>query len=466
VEQIYRSSRHLSALIDDILDLAAVGANQLGLVLEQVEVGDVVNDAISIVEALFRARNLELKVEIDPQLPRLLLDPTRVRQVLLNLLTNASRYTRMGGVVVRVFRIDDVIQVSVQDTGEGIAAEDVPRVFQEFGRIDRAGSYTQDGTGLGMPLSKRLVELHGGEMWLESELSVGTTFYFTLPISLTSSTRLAAVERHGTMPHGEHSACRKGLLVYDTDPLLLHTLRRHLEGYDIVGVGEDDLLPTLIERYEPVALVADERGSTGCGVRLSGPAGLPPNLPIIEFPLRSGLASTERLGVYDYLLKPVTRPRLLSAINGLAEDIESVLVVDDDPQLVELLCRMLESVREGILVDRAFNGDDALRRIQLHRYDLVLLDLVMPGTDGMAVLDTLRKDQLLADVPVIVVSGRDYLEHAGGAHSLSVNRGDSFTGAELLHYLQVLVDTLPIPSSLHRERVLPPLSAQAALPVS
>jgi len=453
VEQIYRSSRHLSSLIDDILDLAAVEAHKLSIVLEQASIRDVVTEAVGIVEALFRAKNLDLRVDVAPDLPRVYLDSTRVRQILLNLLTNASRHTLHGGVTVKAYLVDDEIQLSVADTGVGIAADDIPKVFQEFGRIEGAIVETKGGTGLGMPLSKRLVELHGGHMWLDSVPGKGSVFYFTLPVSSEPATRLARLDREGGLPRGEYSACRKGLLVHDADPLLLHTLRKYLDGYDIVGLQADKTLGALVDEYKPIAIIADSRDTHTPDGGQPDSVVVSTNLPVVEFPLRTSLARADQLGIRDYLLKPVARPQLLAAVDGLDAHTETVLVVDDDPQLVELIVRMLESGCDGVQVDRAYSGDDALAGMRHRRPDLVLLDLVMPGTDGLGVLRTMRNDPFLSNIPVIAVSGRDYLELAGGAHSLAVRRAEKFSGAELLKCLQSLVDAMPTLPAPQPERV-------------
>ena len=184
VEQIYRSSCHLESLIDDILDLSALDARRFGLTTEEVDISEVITEAVSVMEALFSAKGLYLRTDLDPDLPLLRLDPTRIRQVLLNLLSNASRFTSEGGVTVTARLVDGGVQVTVADTGVGIAPEDVPKVFEEFRQVDGSSRRSYEGTGLGVPLSKRLVELHGGRMWLESSLGQGTTFYFVLPVEL------------------------------------------------------------------------------------------------------------------------------------------------------------------------------------------------------------------------------------------------------------------------------------------
>jgi len=446
VDQIYRSSCHLASLIDDILDLSALDARRFGLTLEDVDVGALIAEVVSVMEALFHAKGLYLRVDLSPDLQRVRLDPTRIRQVLLNLLNNASRFTRQGGVTISAHQRDREIQVAVTDTGVGIAPQDVPKVFEEFRQVDGSPHRNHDGTGLGIPLSKRLVELHGGRMWLESAPGQGTTFYFTLPTVV--GTPLAVAQQSEGVPATPPTrpAHRRSVLAAQPGPLLLHTLRRHIDGYDVVGVPQRAALPDLIDKHQPVALIVDSQGESTFASVEGWSSDVPTDLPVVGFPQRDSLGSARALGVRDYLIKPVTRQRLLDAVDRLGGDVHNVLIVDDDPRLVELLGRMLESAGPGYRPIKTFGGEDALARMRRDRPDLVLLDLIMPEVDGLAVLKAMRADPSLVDVPVILVSAHEYpeIEQVEGGHTLGLVRRKGFTTAEMLHCLQALLDALPL----------------------
>lgn len=433
IEQIHQSSRHLASLIDDVLDLSALDARKLGLTVAETDIRSVIEDAMGLVGNLYRAKKLDLNVEVAVDLPGVRIDAVRIRQVLINLLTNASRFTYSGGVTITARQINDVIRVAVADTGIGIAPEDASKVFEDFGQVDGSTTRKHDGTGLGVPLSKRLVELHGGQMWLESHVGLGSTFYFTLPLAPQTS----RVERVGSYPVPS-SGYRKVLLAVEPDPLLLRLLRRHLSGYDIIEVKRRADLAALVKQHQPFALLVDSPD------RAEWQADAPRDLPIISVSLPGSLQSAQSLGIANFLLKPVSRDELLNAIAALGHPIREVLVVDDDPQLVDLFNRMLQSAGEAYHTIRAFGGKDALERLHNQPVDLVLLDLLMPEVDGLMVLRAMKEDAALARIPVIVISAL-YPETTQTARGLFVQlvcaQGGSIS--ETLSVVQALIGALP-----------------------
>jgi signal transduction histidine kinase/CheY-like chemotaxis protein len=446
IEQIYRSSRHLSTLIDDILDLSALEVHQLGLVVEETNVQNVIDEAVAVVHDLYRAKHLYLKIDPASDLPSSCIDTTRIRQVLLNLLSNAIRFTRVGGVTVRTRLVDGDIQVSVADTGIGIAPQDMSRVFEEFGQVDGATSRKHEGTGLGVPLSKRLVELHGGRMWLESQPGVGTTFHFALPV-MSDSLRSRVSPELARSSLGKGAVLpgyRKALLAVEPDPLLLRTLRRHLSTFDVMEVKDSDDLPALIDHYQPVALLVDVSGQPALTAQPAWAAQMPPDLPLITVSMPGSLNSARALGIQNYLIKPISRDQLLDAIACLEQAVRTILIVDDDPQLVELLSRMLQSSGEGYRILKAFGGAEALALLNQQSVDLVLLDLVMPDIGGLDVLQAMKQDPLLAGLSVIVISAQPPEE--AGPHTglfFQVVRPKSTSVTEVLTCLKGLLEGLP-----------------------
>jgi len=182
LEVIQRNGRHLADLINDVLDLSQIESRQMKLNREYVSLPQIVDAATVAVQPLFASKSLSLHIDLAPHLPLIYADPMRIREVIINLLSNAGRFTEEGGVVLRAWRSEDDIIVSVKDTGPGIAAEDRDKVFEPFRQADGSTRRHYGGTGLGLSISRNFVELHGGRIWFESEPGQGSTFYFRLPI--------------------------------------------------------------------------------------------------------------------------------------------------------------------------------------------------------------------------------------------------------------------------------------------
>ena len=443
VDQIYQSSKHLSSLIDDILDLAALDAQQFGLDMQEVNLGDLIAETVAVIKGFFDAKGLYLTIDVDPDLPILRLDPTRIRQVLLNLLNNASRFTNEGGVVITTKFLHDAVQISIADTGIGITSQDIPKVFEEFRQVDGSTRRNHEGTGLGIPLSRRLIELHNGRMWLESEPGRGSTFYFTLPIAINGANKhLPKWQGYKPQANGSRTTYRKSVLVLQPGPLLLHTIRRSLGDIDVIEIPEKKMIPQMIETHQPVALVVhDQLDDMGAFT-----ATMPSDLPVVTFPMAGSMGDLQRLQVQAFLIKPIVREDLLTAVSEAGDDIHTIFIIDDNPQQVELASRMLKSTKKAYRTIKCYGGTDVLSRLQEKQPDLVLLDLVMPEMDGKTILEGMRVDPLLANIPVIVTSAYQYQEMGipRGGQQVRLYREEEFSMAELLTSLQAILNTMPL----------------------
>ena len=183
-ERVLVNSEHLLGLINDILDLSKIEAGRMELHLESLDLGPIFHGVMATAVGLTKSKGLLLETDVEEDLPQVRGDKIRVRQILLNLISNAAKFTDSGSITLRAFERDGVVQISISDTGNGIPARELPLIFEEFHQVEQAASSKrQQGTGLGLPISRRLVLLHGGDMWAESEAGVGSTFSFTLPLS-------------------------------------------------------------------------------------------------------------------------------------------------------------------------------------------------------------------------------------------------------------------------------------------
>lgn len=405
VATIYRNSQHLADLVDDILDLSQIEADHLPLVRDWIGLDEVIEDALSIVRPLARRKTLAMRVELADDLPPILADRVRLRQVLLNILTNAVRFTERGGIVVRTWREVEDIAISVQDTGPGIAQEMLPKLFHEFYQPNLPQEGEARGSGLGLSISKYLVELHGGRIWAESQAGIGTTIFFALPLPETSpspSTVTRARQRSGRLnddfPY----------IIAHADPAIVRLLARYLDGYRVIGVTDTGGVLPLVEELHPLAIVTQSSLAEPLQEQLVA-RGL--DVPVIgcAMPHRS-----EGLGAaLHYLTKPVSPEMVRAIMRQVERDEETViLLVDDDPDAVRLMETMLTALPYPYNILKAHDGLKALEIMRQTRPDIVFLDLLMPNVDGEQVLAHMRADKDLRGIPVVIVSAQDWLNDA------------------------------------------------------
>jgi len=439
---IYRSARHLSDLLDDILDLARIEADRMPLVKEPAQLGETVRDAVDMVRDFAKARGLQLELEIIGELPLLPLDTTRIRQVVLNLLTNAIRYTDEGWIRVSVCRDNQDAIVSVSDTGPGIDSDAVARAFRSFSQLDSRHVY--EGSGLGLAVSKQFIELHSGRIWIDSKLGQGTTVGFTLPLPAKAE-KLAKASRLISTPVSHRPEAPLVLVLHD-DESALSILRRHVEGYEFLLVADVHQAFETISELAPTAIVVD----SACGdawAELATKGDEIPQIPVITCPLPSAHRQGLLLGATDFLPKPVTQERLLAALGQLPEPPETVLVIDDNPDFVRLLTRMLQgapSPPKRVL--EAFNGKGGLELARSQQPDVVLLDLLMPEMGGYEFMEEAKSDEYLEGTAIIVVSVQT-IQHelAPIAESIQMRRAKGFSLTEVMQALQAMLSTVRRP---------------------
>lgn len=458
VSAIQRNSRHLSELVDDVLDLSQVEAGRMALSKEWVCLAEIIQDATISVRALFEQRKLYLQTQIEPDLPQIFCDGTRIKEVLINLLSNAGRFTEQGGVWVKAWRQEQNVVVSVQDTGPGIAPADQERIFEPFQQLDSSIRRRHGGTGLGLGISKRLVEMHRGKMWLQSQVGQGTAVFFSLPSSssaqITHATNDPArwldagwIYHMRTRPFRAPSADMTiRFVLLEKGDTLKRLLNRYMDGIDVCAVSDLDEALRELNRSPAQALIVN----TASPIDVIDPTGrltnLPYGTPAITCWVPGQDEAAEQLSVARYLLKPVKRETILSTLRSLEGSVRSVLIADDSPEVLQLFTRMLASAEQPYEVLQAANGQQALDILRERQPDAMILDLMMPEMDGYHVLELKRQDPAIRSIPVIVISARD---PAGGVfvgNSLSVARGGGLSILEILDCLMALTEILA-PSS-------------------
>jgi signal transduction histidine kinase/AraC-like DNA-binding protein len=405
---IHSSAQHLARLIADVLDLASSQAGELRLVKEPLRLSDVLAGVVRLAEPMARERGLAWRADIPTGLPMVLGDRTRLQQVALNLVSNAIKFTEQGSVSLWVEVGRRHVLVAVSDTGVGIPVKDQESVFNEFRQSERTTRRGYGGMGLGLAISRRLVELHGGQIGLLSSGTdgAGSPFYFTLPI-------MAAVEEGPKLPVDRSQVVL--LLTEHADEAA--RLRDHLanRGFsvEILGIaGHPDWL-TQIVMSPPGAVVLDFEPATERGWELMQLLKLSPatrEMPVLFYSISEDQDSGAVLAL-DYLAKPVNDEALVRALARQGIGCESkqrrtVLVVDDDPAILDLHARIIRSHLPHCRVVKANNGMAALNTLSAMRPDLMLLDLMMPELDGFGVLRAMQENERMRGVPVIVLTAQ------------------------------------------------------------
>ncbi len=474
---ILRNSQHLSALIDDVLDLSQIEASQMALSREWVELAEITEEATVAVQPLFTSKGLYLVAQVAESLPMVYCDRTRIREVLLNLLSNAGRFTEQGGVRVRAWQEGTNVVVSVADTGPGIAERDQERLFHPFEQLDGSLRRHYGGTGLGLSISKSFVELHGGRMWLQSQVGEGTTFYFCLPVDLpagiTRSRPHASPSGKGEdekpepsptpsegsvlqwlRPDWEYAqrlhpsrvsppAFRPRLIVLESGNSLQRMLGRYLEQVELAPVTSFAAALQELARAPAQALLINEMAVGDALGRLIT-EGLPSDgTPVLICSIPGTYEAATALGVADYLVKPIPRDALLATLDRLKVNGKTLLVVDDDAEVTRLFRRMLNSYGRGYRVLTTGEGRQALQMMRDEHPDVLLLDLAMPGMDGFQLLAEKNSDPSLRDIPVIVISARDPAGHPIVTNVVAITRNGGLTMPQLLACLRAISgDTL------------------------
>ena len=413
IEHVHRGGEHLLALINDVLDLAKVEAGRLDLQFEPIDLATAVAESVNGLRPLAERKSLTIESHVSPI--TLVADRGRIRQVLYNLLSNAIKFTPPDGKVsVDGAVIDGRLHLSVTDTGVGIAPDDLGTVFEEFRQV---GDFAerQEGTGLGLALSRRLVEAHGGRIELESTVGAGSTFTIVLPLSPTTpvTERTRDVSPLAAATNG--TSGRPSVLVIEDDSSAVRLLREYLEpvGYDVrvATDGEAGLIAARAERPAAVLLDILLPGIDGWEVlrRMRNDPVLR-DVPVVILTVVDERDVGLALGAVDYLVKPVSRDALLACLGRHAappsgDHRVKVLAVDDDPTALALIMGALEP--EGFEVVLSDGGRDALDRAHDVMPDVVVCDLMMPDVDGFEVVAGLKGDPRTADVPILVYTAKD-----------------------------------------------------------
>jgi signal transduction histidine kinase/CheY-like chemotaxis protein len=438
IQAIYRNATHLQNLINDILDISQIEAAKLAIVKEETNPKQVIEEAALIARSLIESKKLDFCIVVPDDLPIIRMDRTRIRQVVLNLLANAVRFTHVGTITLEATYDERVLTISVIDTGQGIPEHELGRVFEEFYQVDANFSRKNGGTGLGLALSKQFIIQHGGRMWIESEgiPGKGAKCSFTLP--LTDS---VFYPLHDIQQSPKAIEVVRNMLVWDDDPAILQLFKGYSQEHRVKGCADVGSVIASVVELRPIAVVAGAHVDTEELEATIQHAS--PETALIKCPMPSGRRAIQAIGLSDYLVKPVSRQAILDALEHLG-DIEKVLIVDDDWDVLRMLTRFLQTAKRKYIVNTASNGLGGLDTMRQDCPDAVVLDILMPDVDGFTVIEHMKADPFLKNIPVIIVSARGSTEAITQSVEgrIMIQRETGFQPIELVSCIEALVSNL------------------------
>jgi signal transduction histidine kinase/DNA-binding response OmpR family regulator/PAS domain-containing protein len=399
---IYNSGQHLLGLINDVLDLARIEAGKMELNFEEVHLAEMVTSVMSTAKGLVKEKRIQLLQRIPADMPTVRGDTMRVRQVLLNLISNASKFTDEGSITVEAHvqrgpTGKNEALINVIDTGPGISIEDQKRLFQAFSQVDGSATRKSGGSGLGLSICANLVQLQGGRIGVHSAVNMGSTFYFTIPIF--------------DQPSEEILKGKKVILSIDDDPQVISLYERYLnpQGYHVVSLSDPSKAKERILELKPYAITLDIMMPSKDGwavLKDLKSDSATRDYPVVICSIMEQADKGFSLGASDYLVKPILQEDLVRAINRLNKNwkIHDVLVIDDDPNDLRVIEKILNEHGQykPILAQGGRKGWEAINTEVPHA---IILDIFMPEMDGFTILEKLRENPTLRDIPVLVVSG-------------------------------------------------------------
>ena len=414
LERVLRAGRHLLALINDVLDLSKIEAGRMELHLEEFPIAPLLEEVAQTVRTIAETNGNTLNVECAADVGSMRADVTRVRQALLNLASNAVKFTEHGRVTIAATRgagqTGDVIVMRVSDTGIGMTPEQTARLFQDFTQADASTTRKYGGTGLGLAISRRFCRMMAGDITVESAPGQGSTFTITLPAAVDVAGAAEARPQAPTPTRHLPWSSARSVLVIDDEAVVRDLVGRYLErhGFQVITAADGIEGLARAREHHPAAITLDIMmpGLDGWTVlaALKGDPDLA-DIPVVLVTIVDEKQRGYSLGVVEHLVKPIDRDRLVSILQQLCGTAGHLLLVEDDGDIRSMMQRSL--VAAGWTITEAENGRVALQRMAERRPDAVVLDLVMPEMDGFEFLAALRARDEWRTVPVVVVTARD-----------------------------------------------------------
>ena len=433
LEKVLRNGKNLLQLINDILDFSKLESGRMSINVEMDDAANIVANSIMAVEGMFKGKDIVMKQNIEPNLRALQTDSLKVRQILVNLLSNATKFTEKGEILITVVQKNGMVSFSVKDSGIGIEPKNFSKVFEEFQQIDNSNTRKYKGTGLGLPISRRLALILGGDLTVESEIGKGSTFTLTIPSVFPEEMReklektappmrsnpvtpppaLPTLGSSAATPRPVQAVVGTGtrVLCIDDDPDVIEILTKYLvpEGYSVIGANSGDEGIKLALEHPPALITLDIMMPQKDGwqvLRELKANDTLKDIPVIIHSIIDNKPLAISLGAIDVIAKPAEPKRLLSLVQRASGSGEHfVLVVDDNEEFTLAVKGLLQT--EGFKVEIANTGAKAFEILSSSTPSIIFLDLVMPQMDGYEVIQRLQRDETWKKIPVVVLSGKE-----------------------------------------------------------
>lgn len=423
LKTVQRNAHHLLDLINSLLDLSKIEAGKMEVFLEEFKLTSIIGEVEELTETLFMDKGLKFISELSDESILLYSDKMKIKQILINLIGNAVKFTEKGSVVVSAELLDQEVHnndkffkpasqyicLNITDTGLGMTDDEMKNIFEAFQQVDGSITRKIGGTGLGLTVTRRFIELLEGRISVKSNKDKGTTFTIILPIKVMEKEKDNHA-RTSIKNHIDKFSSNPLVLCIDDNEEAVDLLQGYLadEGFNVAGAfsGNEGIKKAI--ELKPFAITLDvhmpqKDGWTVLKQLKNNP--LTANIPVIMVTMMDNKALGYQLGANDYLQKPIMPEILINSINRiLRKQVENVLAVDDDPEVLDLVKQVLED--ENIIVQTAVNGLEAIASLKRDIPDIVLLDLMMPQMDGFDVIMRMKEEEKWAKIPIIVITAK------------------------------------------------------------
>ena len=426
LDKVLTSAEHLLNLINTVLDIAKIEAGRMDVTAANFNAAQLVDQCVTTATPLLKA-GVSLVKAYPPGLALVHSDQDKIKQILLNLLGNAAKFTHRGTITVAASTKDRQLSIAVTDTGIGIGEEALARIFEEFQQADTSTTRQYGGTGLGLSISRSLARLLGGDITVTSRVDAGSTFTLTVPLNYGESSVRAISE-----PHRAERSTRSGrpvILSIDDNPNDLDILRENLSeaGYEVVGAlsGEEGIAQA--KALQPQVITLDVMMPSKDGWQVLYDLKADPatrDIPVIMLTIVDKKPLGYELGATDYLLKPFDNAAILAALGRVTRRNgghapKRVLVADDDPNVIDLIRQLIGEQYELHTVG---DGIEAMAAVAQSKPDVILLDLLMPRLDGFGVIAQLRQDPAHRAIPIVVLTAKSLTADETAGLTTSVER--------------------------------------------